>query len=213
MIALVFRFAAFLLFAGMATSAAFADLIFNTKSGEEVKLVVTSADSPLTRDRDVFVESFCHTYQEVPFSEVNPLFKTLADLRGWLESAFEEDVPEIQEGIRGGSIYYVRAFLRGELVGLVSFEKMPERPNSVYVRQLAIDPAYQGLGIGKYLLFSIKEDPSLLPDTKSIYLVTRRFNQKAIGFYQRLGFRLGTYTREGYDPSRYVGLEWREKLD
>lgn len=187
------------------SSLCFADLTVQDRDGHEVKLVIASTDALLEKDREVFVSAFSNNYQDVPIQNLNPEFKTQGDVDKWLNDYFDEE----EKLLRAEQIFYVRAYQDGKLIGWASFEKGKAKDSAAYVRHMAISPDYQRKGIGKQLLFSIKNDNDLLPNTQRIYLITRRLNTRAISFYEKHGFRESHYMRVGLDSSRYVGFEWK----
>ena len=56
----------------------------------------------------------------------------------------------------------------------------------VYIDTLAVDPKFQGIDIGTGLIMAIKAN---IPSTKHLYLEVGARNEKAQGFYAKLGFK------------------------
>lgn len=72
----------------------------------------------------------------------------------------------------------------GEVVGNVSYEKKGD--DHVYLSGLAIDPRFQGRGIGREVLGKILEE---LKDVKRIDLVVHPENSRALELYESFGFK------------------------
>jgi ribosomal protein S18 acetylase RimI-like enzyme len=190
-----------------------ANLTFKTGDGEDGHIVIASNITEVESDKAVFIESLQNAYEKVAYTDLNSKFKSGEDVTNWLNAYFDEEVQEVKRGMDQGTVFYVRAFLGVRPVGFASFQVEPTTANSVYVRQMMIHPKYQRKGIGKHLLFSIKNDENLLPETRSIYLITRILNGKAIEFYKRNDFTFSKYMHEGYDLKKYIGLEWHAQSD
>jgi ribosomal-protein-alanine N-acetyltransferase len=69
--------------------------------------------------------------------------------------------------------------------------------SELHIGNIAVIPAEQGKGIGKYLLSTIFE---YFKDIKSAYLEVRETNIKAIGLYSSFGFQIA-YMRKHYYPN------------
>lgn len=69
-------------------------------------------------------------------------------------------------------------------------------PHEMYIADIAVEPGYQGKGIGK-LLMKKAEDTALKKGCTAVSLNVRRDNLSAIKFYARLGYRC---TQEWIDP-------------
>ena len=113
--------------------------------------------------------------------------------------------------LREKKTYAVRAIRQDTTVGVVFFEKVKSAKNAVYIRQTAVQIEMQKKGIGGHLVFSIREDGSLLPDTKTLFVIVRYVNKSAIAFYKSLGFESSSYMHEGYSTEKYAGFEWHAK--
>jgi ribosomal-protein-alanine N-acetyltransferase len=111
----------------------------------------------------------------------------------WRESAFQS---ELDAGYQ-----YVGAYV--ESVGLVGYAGISVLGGpgtaEASVHNIAVDPAWQGKGIGKALLRALlsRADEAAAP----VYLEVRTDNEAAIGLYEAHGFtRIGT-RRRYYWPS------------
>ncbi len=78
-----------------------------------------------------------------------------------------------------------------QVVGDVSFEK---KDGNAYISGLAVEPAFQGMGIGQEAIRQILEE---LKDCKTIELVTHPENKPAVNLYLSLGFEIKE-TKENY---------------
>lgn len=101
------------------------------------------------------------------------------------------------------NFYFVHALIDKKPVGYLSFEVQPDK--TVFMRELMIDPAYQGMGIGKLLTHTIFD---IRPDVTKITLITGRSNSDALGFYKHLGFVEGPIPQTWADPKSWVGMEF-----
>ena len=144
--------------------------------------------------------------EKVPLSELDSSFKSRDDVRRYYEDHCEGDILLFSQR----KIVWVQAFLDQQLVGWVSFETQFLEKNSVFVRNLVVSPKFQRRGIGKKLLFSIKTEKKLFPQTQSMYLIARKVNRSGLRFYQKLGstrvFRF--QENEPLLPSSIVGFKF-----
>lgn len=94
--------------------------------------------------------------------------------------------PSLRESVRKGWVHV--ALFGEEVVGSVEYYRRQDGWQTVY--QLATDPRYEGLGIGRNLLYSV-ECPIRL---KCPVTVNGDSTNPANGFYQRAGMRLAGTT-------------------
>ena len=191
-------------------SLAHANLTFKDRDGVDIKLQSVASNENLTVERKFFIESFALAYAKVPLTVFNPDFKTREQLNQWLGAAFDEEV----ELLKAKKISAVRAIRKSVSVGIVFFEKLSEIPRAVYIRQTAVRNDMQNKGIGGRLIFSVRDDASLVPHTanlETLYVIVRFVNSSAIGFYKGRGFVPSDYMHEGYSREKYTGFEWRKK--
>ena len=121
-----------------------------------------------------------------------------------VKSSFEYEQKEFDAQKPGA--YFIHALVDGKPVGYVSFDIQPN--GSAYMRQLTVDTACQGMGIGKYLAFSIF---TIRPEITKITLNTNRYDVSAVGFYKHIGFAEGPLTPQkdfNPDPKLWLGLEF-----
>jgi ribosomal protein S18 acetylase RimI-like enzyme len=69
---------------------------------------------------------------------------------------------------------------------------------------ICVDPAFQQQGVGKALVFSIK---NYLPEIKSVAVVTMRINTVSPFFYERLGFVKTNFLYEDFKADEMQGYE------
>ncbi|MBI5457832.1 GNAT family N-acetyltransferase [Candidatus Kaiserbacteria bacterium] len=90
---------------------------------------------------------------------------------------------EVLEYMAKGPVYMIT---RGEeVVGTVSYEIKEDE--SVYISGLAVDPKYQGQGIGRETLRRILEE---VKDARKVELLTHPDNANAINLYESFGFKV-----------------------
>ena len=73
----------------------------------------------------------------------------------------------------------------GFLIGFISQSKSDE----CYIHLLCVDPEFRGRGIASNLIKNFC-DVVTQEGCKKIYLITKPINQKAINFYQKIGFNV-----------------------
>jgi len=133
--------------------------------------------------------------------------KQLKTLDAVLASAFEYEKKEFEA--KEPNSYFVHAVIDKKPVGFLSFAVQPD--GLVLMRNLAVDPAYQGMGIGKQLtntIFDIK------PKVTKITLLVHRANLTAIDMYKHLGFYEIPITPQKEfkpDPKDWMELEFTKK--
>lgn len=80
----------------------------------------------------------------------------------------------------------------GEIVATTSaWFKVDGRERFPLIHWVAVDPSYQGLGLGRAIvLFALSRFPVVEPDGKFVFLHTHTWAWKAVCMYQKLGFRI-----------------------
>lgn len=147
--------------------------------------------------RDVFVQSFSVAYKDIPLTVLG-----INNLSEFLNAAFDDEEADIKQGNQRDHFIVVARY-NGALIGFSSFNALDA--HCYYIRQLSINPAFQGAGIGEQLVMSVKKYDS---QTHMLKLITRRANMQARNFYvKKLGFTESVYMHEGYNPEKYVGYE------
>lgn len=120
------------------------------------------------------------------------------------KASFDYEKKEFET--KNPAAYFIKAVIDEKSVGYASFEIQPD--SSAYMRQLTVDPDYQGMGIGKYLTYAIF---SARPEVTTITLVTNRNDISAIGFYKHLGFvevPVTPHKEFNPDPKLWMGLKF-----
>ena len=79
-----------------------------------------------------------------------------------------------------------------KIVGTVSYQSKED--GSIYLSGLAVDPDYQGKGIGRLILEKVLNE---IGNSKIIWLVTHPENTKVVTLYESLGFII-TERKEDY---------------
>jgi [ribosomal protein S18]-alanine N-acetyltransferase len=135
---------------------------------------------------------------ETDRAAVTPLRPADADRCAELESMlFEGDDPWPAKAflaeISVAHNHYVAARADGVLVGYAGISRLGRRPPFEYeVHTIGVEPAYQGLGIGRRLL----DDLLAFADGSVVYLEVRTDNTAAISLYESVGFvRMGVRKR------------------
>ena len=126
----------------------------------------------------------------------------------YTDEAFAHTTPpaEVISGRFGeGPIWVAR--LNGQIVGTVS--GVPETQR-YYVRSMAVDPKYQGFGIGKKLLEALEADAESR-GYKVIYLYTTYSLQSAVKLYKSCGYQ---WVRDTAEEEFYgtAGVEMEKKI-
>lgn len=97
------------------------------------------------------------------------------------------------------------------VVGYASIQCEPFK-NHCYIHQLGVSPEHWGHGVGRKLVFALKES-GYHPDLSSISILTRRINQEGIDFYKHIGFEEVSLqaTQDSFlDFTKYIQLKWEE---
>lgn len=106
--------------------------------------------------------------------ELQRLFLTV----GWASADYPQTLAKAMRGY--GTV--LSAWDSGKLVGLIA--AMDDGVMTAYVHYLLVDPAYQGLGIGKSLVQRLKEH------YKDYLRITLNATLTAVPFYQAQGFKV-----------------------
>jgi len=148
--------------------------------------------------RTIFLNSFLQNYHKLGLT-----LEDLAtdDIEQVLNGYWESEL----ENLKNNQLRWIVAKVRGEIVGYASFN-MDNAPEEVVVQLLCVKPEYQGLRIGKNLLFSIFQIEEKIG---KLSLVTRRLNSSAIAFYKNLGFEENAFVdkKANIDKSLCIQLE------
>jgi ribosomal protein S18 acetylase RimI-like enzyme len=170
---------------------------FLDRSGEPVQLELCS-QKDLIECEEVFVQAFTEAYKDFSLEQLG-----IQDKLVFLHEAFADVYDDVQLGLQK----LVVAKKEGKIIGFSGFKKT-EKPNQIYISQLAIDPEHWKQGIGRQLVFSVFY---LYENVESLVVIPRRINTVARGFYQKIGFSESSYMHPGYNPEKYMGYEWTLK--
>lgn len=165
------------------------------KNEQLLTCIQKQAGDDLAAEKKVFVSSFLDAYKDFSLEQLK-----VDDKKAWLGEAFDDE----QNGLNSKkeNIFFFSAVLKDVVVGMISFNSGNE--NELYVRQLAVDPLYNRIGIGSALMATCLK---VFPKTKKIILATRRVNEKARAFYGKHEFKETKEVPHGLSAERYVGLE------
>lgn len=164
---------------------------------EEVELIWNKTGT-LQEEQNIFIDAFYKTYKELHLSELE-----IQDLYLFLHETFNNEIKDAAN--HTNNLVWVSAVIqKKEVVGYASFDINPSL-KEIYIRHLVVKPEKQQRGIGKHLVFAIKNK---YPVTKKLLVLVRKVNQNAHLFYQHLGFKQGSYTHQGYNQNLYDNLEF-----
>lgn len=164
---------------------------FSTKN--QTIILQACIEDDLIGAEDIFVKSFAQAYK-ISSENFDGFSKRAKEVFNKEFLSFNESTKKIN---------WINAKKYDVVVGFIVFENT-EKPHEVYIRQMAVDPALWGNGIGTMLIGTIFET---LPDTNKIVLVTRKTNTIAQSFYTKLGFKFSDYIHEGLSSDIYLGFE------
>ncbi len=167
---------------------------FISKSGELVSLMLCQMED-LDECCDVFVNAFLLAYEDLTLEQLGVQDKTL-----FLKDAFGDMYRDVQTGKQ--KLFVAKH--QEKVIGFVSFEEA-EKPHQIYIAHLAVDPNYWQEGIGKRLVFSALD---AFEGVDRLVVITRKVNEVAKKFYQKLGFVSSSYIHPGYSSEKYIGYEW-----
>ena len=130
----------------------------------------------------------------------------------WLTKMIEDDLNDVSEG----KLFLATISLQDTIAGFVICAPTKSRRENlkadVYISILAIKPFRDftteskiHIGLGKLLVKAVSE---AFISANTITLDTRRINQDAMSFYERIGFSsTGDRTLGGCNPEYYIGYE------
>jgi ribosomal protein S18 acetylase RimI-like enzyme len=126
-------------------------------------------------------------------------YKALADM-GLRFVATYQDVATTRERISNGVAFV--AVIRGTLVGTIVFThpdhtsipKSKPIPNAGKLNQLAVEPSWQGLGIGRRL-FDYAEKYALSHGIEALVLDTAEQATHLISWYEKMGYSIVEYVK------------------
>ena len=131
---------------------------------------------------DLWHTSFYNAYKDLPFDQIDD------DIKGTNKKALADYLQRRFDKYRliatQGSYYIVLAYKDEQLVGYTLYHILDQQA-IIHIDHFAVDPDYQGQGIGKALLeVTIKSMPKIV----AVVLTTRIPNKSAQIFYRNQGF-------------------------
>lgn len=138
------------------------------------------------------------TSQVTDTTAIGELYRAVAAIEGGLARTRDEITPEyvahfLQQAHRSGFSLVARAVATEQVLGEIHTYALGPRVFAHVLGELtiAVHPEAQGRGIGKALFTEllsrvVRERPDIL----RVELIARESNQKAIRFYQQLGFAI-----------------------
>ena len=97
------------------------------------------------------------------------------------------DLKALEQQVEEKAHVFLLAEEEGEFLGFAAYELHCQSQPKTKIHKIYILPNTQGKGIGKKLIFKVKEIAAQNGDSH-IYLNVNRFNKKAIDFYLHYGF-------------------------
>ncbi len=150
----------------------------------------------LEEERQVFLKALKKNFEHLTLEQLG-----VDNLEAFLNRAFDDEVNDLAN--KSLKVRFVTARKKGKVVGFASFNL--EGNDTIYVRQMSVDPDHWKQGIGKALIYKARE---VFSQARTYVLMTRHVNTNAINFYKKLGFKETTYLHEGLDPKKYMGYEY-----
>jgi ribosomal protein S18 acetylase RimI-like enzyme len=138
--------------------------------------------------KNLYSKAFYAVYEEHWSRELN-------------ESILEVFTTYINRFNNSSDMLLVLAQEDSNIIGWVLF--YIEKQNAI-VELICVDPAHWRKGIGKSLLFSIKE---YYPTIKSLAVITRKINNITPKFYESLGFKKSNFMLPEYKTEDMQGYE------
>lgn len=165
--------------------------------------------SALSEERGVFMKAFASSYASLPDGALRlPSDKTL---QAFLGEAFDEEVAAFRSAAQSnGSEQTKVLFYRADVVhegrevaaGYLSVDVMNEG-RELYMRQLAVSPDFQKMGVARKLTSFAIED---VPGVHTVSVSCRRTNSSGLAFYESLGFSANAACHHSLNPNVYAGM-------
>jgi ribosomal protein S18 acetylase RimI-like enzyme len=137
--------------------------------------------------------------REIAYSTYDDAFRHLntpENMQAYLDAAFERGklLAELEDP--GSAFYFL--YMDDALVGYLKLNEGPSQtdlkdPDSLEIERIYVVPGWQGQGLGKYLIREALEI-ARRRGKRCVWLGVWEKNERAIVFYQRMGFRvIGTH--------------------
>jgi ribosomal protein S18 acetylase RimI-like enzyme len=130
-------------------------------------VVVSVCKENLEKECNVFNKSFMHAYQDTEIELM--ILKKYKNLSSFLNEVFEDEKTDFNFR-RPYTLFISAKDLQGRVIGFASFDK---KSDHIYIRNLAIDPRFQKLGLGSLLMYSFV---NIWKNVARVILCTRRLN-------------------------------------
>ncbi len=148
-----------------------------------------------------FTPELARAFHDLNIAWIARLFEVEAADRKTLERPQEEIID------RGGEIFF--ATIDGTAVGCCA--AVHERDGRWELSKMAVDPAYQGRGIGELLGASVVHH-ALRHGARELYLLTNSSLNGAIRLYERLGFRHRPMPEKTPYARSDVYMTWKKEV-
>lgn len=129
------------------------------------------------------------TFQPVTANDIDTYLELERRVEGRTYTAAQNH-EEATEELSQGPMYFIR--LGDKIIGTVSYSRKED--GSVYLNGLAIDPDFQGQGVGRAVMEQFLDQ---VKDAPRVWLVVHPDNTRAIELYQSFGFSI-TDRKEDY---------------
>ena len=112
----------------------------------------------------------------------------------WIEKYFRMEASDHkaldkpQQSVLDGGGAILVAYCDVEIAGICALVKLNDMPYDYELSKMAVDPKFQGLGIG-YLLAKAIEDRAKKLGGKTLYIESNTILEPAMKLYRKLGFK------------------------
>jgi ribosomal protein S18 acetylase RimI-like enzyme len=144
----------------------------------------------------IVVDAVYECYKQIPRSVLQ--IDASTDMRKWIAETWLN----ILEDLKNPNIHLLVAKKGMAPLGYAFFD-LSDYPRQVYIGELAVDPQFKRQGIAKELVQSVLWQ---LPEVEKVYVITRKANFQACGFYKALGFVPSSYIKDDYDKALFTGF-------
>lgn len=126
------------------------------------------------------------------------LYRSVAAIEGGLARTAEEITEEyvgtfVTRSLENGILLIARRTDTNQIIGEIHAYTLGPKVFAHVLGELtiAVDPSFQGTGVGKALFSEFLEQVKVKrPDILRVELIARESNQKAIRFYEKMGFQI-----------------------
>lgn len=133
-------------------------------------------------------------------------FKSACSDHQILEQLIQEEQVAAQQK---NNFHYFSAVIDNNIVGALTYTFLPAS-SELMIRLIGVCETYKRRGIDSLLINTLAQQ---WPGVQRIFLVTRKTNEQACGFFTKLGFNQYVFAPEKlyssyyFDPEKYVGFE------